>query len=63
MEQLGKFGHHPDGLIDAQVELDRMEGDLAMARGALERASEYRAVTPNGISISLGAACSMRFQI
>jgi hypothetical protein len=51
MEKLGKFGHHPDDLIDAQVEVDRLTGLLAEAMAALGRASEYRAVTPNGISI------------
>jgi hypothetical protein len=51
MEKSGKFGHHPDALIDAQVEVDRLEGLLAEAMAALGRASEYTAVTENGKSI------------
>ena len=48
---LGKFGHHPDALIDAQVELDRLEGLLCEAHGGLLRALDYRAATPEGIAI------------
>jgi hypothetical protein len=50
-ETLGKFGHHPDDLIDAQVELDRLQGLLTEAHGGLLRALDYRAATPEGLSI------------
>lgn len=46
-----KFGHHPDELIDAQVELDRLAGLLSEAHGGLLRALDYRAATPEGLAI------------
>jgi hypothetical protein len=51
MTTLGKFGHHPDALIDAQVELDRLEGLLCEAHGGLLRALDFRTVSPEGIAI------------
>jgi hypothetical protein len=51
MENLGAFGHHPDPLIDAQVEIDRLEGLMAEAHAGLIRALDYRAATPEGLSI------------
>lgn len=51
MERLGKFGHHPDALIDAQVEVDRLEGLLAEAHAGLLRALDFRAGTPYGNAI------------
>jgi len=50
-ETLGKFGHHPDELIDAQVELDRLQGMLTEAHGALLRALDFRSATPEGLAI------------
>lgn len=48
---LGKFGHHPDPEIDAEVEIDRLTGNLAEAHAGLVRALDYRAATPEGLSI------------
>lgn len=50
-EQLGKFGHHPDPMTDAEVEIDRLQGLLAEAQGGLLRALDYRAATPEGLAI------------
>ena len=51
MEDLGKFGHHPDPLIDAEVEVDRLEGLLCEAHAGLKRALDYRAATPEGLAV------------
>lgn len=48
---LGKFGHHPDPLIDAEVEVERLQGLLTEAHMALLRGLDYRAATPEGLSI------------
>ena len=32
MGKLGRYGHHPDDPIDAQVEIDRLEGLLTERR-------------------------------
>lgn len=50
-EQLGKYGHHPDPEIDADVEVERLQGLLCEAHGGLLRALDYRAATPVGLSI------------
>jgi hypothetical protein len=50
-EKLGKYGHHPDAGIDADVEVERLTGLLTEAHGGLLRALDYRAVTPEGLSI------------
>lgn len=49
--KLAKFGHHPDEIIDAEVEVGRLEGLLAEAHGGLLRALDYRAATPEGLAI------------
>jgi hypothetical protein len=49
--ELGQFGHHPDPLIDAEVEVGRLQGLLMEAHGGLLRALDYRAATPEGLSI------------
>jgi hypothetical protein len=51
MSGLGKFGHHPDPAIDAEVEVERLQGLLAEAHGGLLRALDYRAATPEGLAI------------
>lgn len=48
---MGKFGHHPDPLIDAEIEIDRLAGIITEAHGGLIRALDYRAATPEGIAI------------
>jgi hypothetical protein len=53
---LGKFGHHPDPLIDAEVEIDRLQGLLTEAHMALLRGLDYRAATPEGLAIK----CDLR---
>ena len=50
-EKLGKFGHHPDPMIDAEVEIETLQGQLANAHCGLKRALDYRAVTPEGSAI------------
>lgn len=50
-ESLAKFGHHPDPLIDAEVEIERLVGLLVEAQGGLLRALDFRAATPEGVSI------------
>lgn len=51
MEALGRCGHHPDQEIDYEIEIDRLTGLLAEAHGGLLRALDYRAATPEGLSI------------
>jgi hypothetical protein len=46
-----KFGHHPDPLIDHEVEIDRLTGLLSEAHAGLLRALDYRAATPEGLAI------------
>lgn len=46
-----KYGHHPDPQIDAEVEIGRLQGALCEAHGGLIRALDYRAATPEGLSI------------
>lgn len=48
---LGKFGHHPEQEIDSEVEIDRLKGLLAESHAGLVRALDYRAATPEGLSI------------
>jgi hypothetical protein len=50
-ESLGRFGHHPEAIIDAEVEIGRLQGLLMEARAGLNRALDYNAITPNGLSI------------
>lgn len=45
------FGHHPDPMTDAYVEIERLRGLLCEAHGGLLRALDYRAATPEGLSI------------
>lgn len=59
-EKLGKFGHHPDPMIDAEIELDRMDGLLAEAHGGLLRALDYRAATPEGLAIKYDVRDTLR---
>jgi len=47
----GQFGHHPDPVIDASIEVERLLGLLAEAHGGLLRALDYRAATPEGLKI------------
>jgi hypothetical protein len=58
--ELAKFGHHPDPLIDAEVEIGRLEGLLAEAHGGLLRALDYRAATPEGLSIRYDVRDALR---
>lgn len=51
MSTLGQFGHHPDDLTDAEVEVGRLQGALAEAHAGLLRALDYRAATPEGTAI------------
>ena len=50
-ETLGKYEHHPDAAIDADVEIERLQGLLCEAHAALIRGLDYRAATPEGLSI------------
>lgn len=48
---IAQFGHHPDPLTDAQVEVGRLQGLLAEAHGGLLRALDFRTASPNGLAI------------
>ncbi len=50
-DQVGKFGHHPDPLIDAEVEIERLQGLLSEAHGGLLRALDFKTVTIDGLAI------------
>jgi hypothetical protein len=47
-EEVAKYGHHPDPLIDAEVELDRLEGVLSECWVVIESALTLRVVSPRG---------------
>jgi hypothetical protein len=51
MTGLGKFGHHPDPTIDAEVECDRLTGLLAEAKIGLNRALDFNAASPAWLAI------------
>lgn len=57
---MGKFGHHPDPVIDAEVECDRLTGALAEAHAGLIRALDYRAATPEGLAIKYDVRDALR---
>lgn len=42
---------HPDPVIAAECEIDRLRGLLSDARGGLLRALEFNAATPHGLAI------------
>lgn len=50
-ENLAKYGHHPDPQIDADVEVDRLNGLLAETHAGLIRALDFRTATPEGLAI------------
>jgi len=50
-EILGRFGHHPDPVIDAEVEIDRITGNLTVAHTGLLRALDMNVVSPAGLAI------------
>ncbi|TQV80364.1 hypothetical protein [Denitrobaculum tricleocarpae] len=50
-ETLAKFGHHPDEIIDAEVEIGRLEGLLSEAQAGLIKTLDFRAATPEGLAI------------
>lgn len=60
IQNLAKFGHHPDPVIDAEVECDRLTGLLAEAHAGLVRALDYRAVTPEGLAIKRDVLDTLR---
>jgi hypothetical protein len=49
--ETAKYGHHPDPLTDAEVEIDRLTGLLAETHRGLLRALDFKTATPDGISI------------
>lgn len=51
LEVLGRNGHHPDPLTDAEVEIERLEGLLSEAIAGLNRALMFNTCTPEGLSI------------
>lgn len=57
---VGKFRHHPDPLIDREVEIGRLEGLLAEAQAGLCRALDYRAATPEGLAIKADVRDTLR---
>ena len=48
---VAKFRHHPDALIDAQVEIDRLEGHLKTATTVLNDALCLDVVTPKAVRV------------
>ena len=59
-ETLGKYGHHPDPEIDADVEIERLQGLIAEAHGGLLRGLDYLAITPEGCSIKCDIRDALR---
>lgn len=57
---LGRFGHHPDAEIDADVEVERYRGLLSEAHAGLLRALDYRAATPEGLAIKYDVRDALR---
>jgi len=57
---MGKYGHHPDCEIDAEVEIDRLVGLLAEAHAGLLRALDFRAATPEGLAIKRDVRDALR---
>jgi hypothetical protein len=53
-------GHHPDPLIDAEVEIGRLQGLLAEAHGGLLRALDFRAGTPEGLAVKADVRDALR---
>jgi hypothetical protein len=51
------YGHHADPIIDAEIEIARLRGLLADARGGLLRALDFQAASPNGINIKCEVRC------
>lgn len=45
---LGKFGHHPDPLVDSHVEVDRLQGYLLTVMTALTDVLSLDVASPNG---------------
>ncbi len=59
-ETFGKYGHHPDCEIDADIEVERLQGLLYEAHAGLLRGLDYRAVTPEGLSIKYDLRDTLR---
>ena len=59
-EVLGKYGHHPDCEIDADVEVERLQGLLYEAHAGLLRGLDYCAATPEGLSIKYDLRDALR---
>ena len=55
-----RLGHHPDPEIDAEVEIERLTGLLSEAHAGLLRALDYRAATPEGLSIKYDVRDTLR---
>lgn len=51
MEKLGKYGHHADPEIDADVEVERLRGMLCEAQAGLIRAQDFNAASPEGLQV------------
>lgn len=59
-DELGKFGHHPEPEIDAEVEIERLIGCLATAHAGLRRALDYRTATLHGLDIKNDVRWSLK---
>lgn len=57
---LGKFGHHPDPAIDAEVEIDRLKGLLSEAHGGLLRALDFSGASAESIRIKQDVRYTLR---
>lgn len=61
-ESLGRFGHHPDPIIDGEVELDRKDGQLAECHAILHGLIGLDLVAPRGVSLKSSARRVLREQ-
>lgn len=59
-KKLGKFGHHPDPMIDAEIECDRLTGMLAECQAGLLRALDFRTASPEGLAIKADVRDTLR---
>lgn len=55
-----RFGHHPDPEIDSEIEIERLQGLLCEAHAGLIRALDYRAATPEGLSVRYDVRDALR---
>jgi hypothetical protein len=57
---VAQFGHHPDPLIDSNIEVERLQGLLYEAHMGLLRGLDFQAGTPNGLTIKADIRDALR---